>query len=387
MINKKIVLYGNGGSGNHGCEAIYRGTKEILNCPLLIQTENESEDKKYGIDQIADLSPSKSSKVPFLTKAKAYYSLKANKSYTEMDGIYYLDPIKKASKESNIALSVGGDNYCYGYPEIYDYLNRMYKQHGFKTVLWGCSVEPRLIENEKIVRDLRNYDRIMARESITYAALKQVGANVVYCPDPAFVMKSKAIKIDERMNQDTIGINLSPMVISNEKRTGIAYQNYKELIKYILRETDMNIALIPHVVWKNNDDLEVLSRLYEECVEKNRVITIEDHNAPELKYIISKCRFFIGARTHATIAAYSSGVPTLTVGYSVKAKGIATDLFGNDEHYTLSVQSLKEETDLIKEYKWISFYENSIRERLNKVISGYEEFFIKAAETIYQLEQ
>ena len=55
---------------------------------------------------------------------------------------------------------------------------------------------------------------------------------------------------------------------------------------------------------------------------------------------------FIGARTHSTIAAYSSGVPTLVVGYSVKAKGIAKDLFGTEENYVLPVQALKEENNL-----------------------------------------
>ena len=67
-MSRKIVLFGNGSSGNHGCEAIYRGTRELLECPLLIQTENEAEDSKYGIGQFADLSPSKSSDVSLIGK-------------------------------------------------------------------------------------------------------------------------------------------------------------------------------------------------------------------------------------------------------------------------------------------------------------------------------
>lgn len=55
---------------------------------------------------------------------------------------------------------------------------------------------------------------------------------------------------------------------------------------------------------------------------------------------------FIGARTHATIAAYSSLVPTLVVGYSVKARGIARDLFGTEKNYVLPVQLLRKEEDL-----------------------------------------
>lgn len=58
-------------------------------------------------------------------------------------------------------------------------------------------------------------------------------------------------------------------------------------------------------------------------------ILSSDLNAAQLKHSISRCRFFIGARTHATIAAISQGVPTISIAYSVKAIGINRDLFGD----------------------------------------------------------
>lgn len=86
----------------------------------------------------------------------------------------------------------------------------------------------------------------------------------------------------------------------------------------------------------------------------------------ELKGIIAQCRFFIGARTHATIAAYSSGIPTLVVGYSVKARGIAKDLFGKEDGYVIPVQLLKHEDDIKTELKKIIGRENEIRKALKK---------------------
>jgi colanic acid/amylovoran biosynthesis protein len=62
---------------------------------------------------------------------------------------------------------------------------------------------------------------------------------------------------------------------------------------------------------------------------------------------------FVGARTHATIAAYSSCVPTLVVGYSVKARGIARDIFGSEENMVIPVQSLEHEDDLVNAFKYI----------------------------------
>ena len=73
---------------------------------------------------------------------------------------------------------------------------------------------------------------------------------------------------------------------------------------------------------------------------------IEDHNAMELKGYIARCRFMVVARTHASIAAYSTQVPTLVVGYSVKARGIAKDIFGTEENYVIPVQSLTKESEL-----------------------------------------
>ena len=59
-------------------------------------------------------------------------------------------------------------------------------------------------------------------------------------------------------------------------------------------------------------------------------------------------------------------MPTLVVGYSVKAAGIAQDLFGSQEHYVLPVQSLKDQQDLVCEFQWLMEQENSIREHLQK---------------------
>jgi polysaccharide pyruvyl transferase WcaK-like protein len=64
-----------------------------------------------------------------------------------------------------------------------------------------------------------------------------------------------------------------------------------------------------------------------------------DFNAAELKWLISRCAIFAGARTHSTIAAISSQVPTLSVSYSLKAKGINRDVYGHLD-YCIHVSEL-----------------------------------------------
>ena len=91
------------------------------------------------------------------------------------------------------------------------------------------------------------------------------------------------------------------------------------------------------------------------------------------------------ARTHASIAAYSTGVPTLVVGYSVKARGIAKDIFGTDEGYVIPVQSLKEEDSLVKAYENLVANEENIKNTLKEVMPGYIERSWQAGEEIKKL--
>ena len=150
-------------------------------------------------------------------------------------------------------------------------------------------------------------------------------------------------------------------------------KNYENVIRFILEQTDMNVCLIPHVVWDGNDDRVPLQELQKRCALPDRVCMVEDANCCALKGYIARCRFFVGARTHATIAAYSSCVPTLVTGYSVKARGIARDLFGTDDNYVLPVQTLQTENDLLNAFRFLRDNEASIRRRLETIIPAYTE--------------
>lgn len=371
----RIVLYGNGTCGNHGCEAIARGTISLLGADAntyRIQSENPAEDRKYGLEELAQISPAKSERKKDFRFAIAYAKLKLAKDYVDMDGLSYLHGSQESGSWADIALSVGGDNYCYGSTGIYAYLNRVYKKQGAKTVLWGCSIEPDVVSQKSVAEDLARYDLIVARESITYGAVKPVQKNSILVPDPAFFMEPKACSLDDRLcNGNVVGINISPMIISNEKASGMAYENYKQLIRYILSETNATIALVPHVVWSSNDDRTVLRQLYDDFDQDPRLVLVEDHTAPELKYIISQCSFFVGARTHATIAAYSSCVPTLVVGYSVKARGIARDLFGTEDGYVLPVQDMQQPQQLTEAFCTLFGKRQYIHACLTETLKAY----------------
>lgn len=376
----KLSLFPHGGSGNHGCEAIVRSTLKILNVhQTWVFCASLEEDYKYGLNKSATLLPSTNPIVRFGLKYwRAFWCYRIRGCYTAFDELLYSRVIKQMTK-TDFTLCIGGDNYCYSGMYFFYLQNRLMDKASVKRILWGASVEPSAIDSPMLA-DLKGYYKIVARESITYSALKEKGLEqIVLFPDPAFVLDMKSTSLPNTFVEgNTVGINISPMIIGYENNKGVTLNNYVSLASYLLRETNMSIALIPHVVWSNNDDREALaavlhslSKVFDFDTLQKRVSFIQDRNCEELKYIISKCRFMVAARTHAGIAAYSTQVPTLVVGYSVKATGIARDLFGDEEHYVVPVQSLKKETDLLNAFLWICRNENEIREHYKHFMPLY----------------
>lgn len=262
---RKYLLYGHGGSENHGCEALVRTTVSLLNNDkgkIVLSSYSPEMDYKYHIDEICCIKQRGARKttskfnVDFL---KAYADLKFKRNPEALDDLYELKALE--IKRGDVAVSIGGDNYCYGGTKVLTKENKLYQKGGLKTVLWGCSIEPELLKNERIADDIKGFDLITARESVSYEAIKQINPNTVLVCDSAFLLDKKEQPLPEELEGcDFVGINSSPMIEENEVSVGMARENYCKLIEKILDQTDMKILLIPHVVWKQNDDRVVLRR-------------------------------------------------------------------------------------------------------------------------------
>lgn len=379
-------LYGHGGSENHGCEAIVRTTAKLINVPMTLFSSHPEQDKKYGVDKLYALQEDNDVFYPrgswewFLSAVQTKLTGKIDLTMR-----FRKKALLSGAEKGGVFLSVGGDNYCYPGTDLLAATNRNLRKKGAKTILWGCSVEPSLLEQPDIAKDIAGYDLITARESISYEALKAVNPNTVLVADPAFTLEQKDLPLPEGwIEGNTIGINVSPLILQSGDST-LVMDAYKVLIQKILDTTDCAVALIPHVVCSGNDDRKPLGILYEEFKDTGRVIMIDDHNCMELKGYIARCRMFIGARTHATIAAYSSCVPTLVLGYSVKSRGIARDLFGAEENYVLPVQQLPDADALARGFDWLLANESTIRRHLEETIPEYSARAYAAADAVKQL--
>ena len=368
-----LNMYLHGGSENHGCEAIIRSTIKMLGKRTRVYSNNIEQDTKYGLDQICELKADIPQSILRGSKEWLFSSLQTKMTGKINLAIKYrykkfYDQISKG----DIFLSVGGDNYCYAGTDVLAARNYNLRKKQCHTVLWGCSVEPDLLNDCVIREDIAGFDLITARESISYEALKKINKNTYLVSDPAFALDRIDLPLPAGwVNGNMIGINASPLIISSSSNGRLILEAYERLILQIFKSTDCAIALIPHVVWKQNDDREILKLLYDKFKDTGRILFLNDHNCMELKGFIARCRMFIGARTHATIAAYSNSVPTLVLGYSVKSRGIARDIFGTEEHYVIPVQNISDANALANGFIWLLENEKSVRDHLQRVIPQY----------------
>ena len=383
----KVLLFFHGGSKNRGCEAIVRSGIPIIKKYLpnaeisLLSQDFESDQAMPGVTNLYDDSRVEIKKYS-LDWFASLISLKlfGNENYA-IRKIY--QKIFKHIPTHDVFLSIGGDNYCYGeQPWLYE-VDRQVKKTGKKLILWGASIGSEDLSPAKVT-DLKSFDLLLVRESLTYQNLTDKGIqNVKLCADGAFTMEKEELPLPTGWQEgNTLGFNYSPLVYKRNKASKDASM---QLIQHILDTTTMTVALTPHVMIKGNNDNEILQEFYNHFKATQRVILLPDTlNAIQYKGYIARMRFFIGARTHATIAAYSNLVPTMVLGYSVKSKGIAKDIFGS-ERLVLGITEIADTQKLIEKFVELQRDEVELRELLTKKIPHIKEMAYKAGEYLAEI--
>ncbi|WP_448582788.1 polysaccharide pyruvyl transferase family protein [Thermaurantiacus sp.] len=127
-----------------------------------------------------------------------------------------------------------------------------------------------------------------------------------------------------------VGLNVSGLLYAggytgrNEFGLGLDYRDYTHrLIEALLARGDVRVELVKHVFAHGNsseDDPAVARAL---AARYPGLVEAPDFASPsEAKSYISGLDFLVGARMHATIAAFSAGVPVVPVSYSRKFEGL-----------------------------------------------------------------
>lgn len=384
----KYVLFEHAGAGNHGCEAIVRSTVNMLgDNEYYLQTNNLEEDIKFGLNDITHSIVLKNKTVS--SKSLKGLLMRIQSRLNPTIGYDARESVIRNHElliKDSVALSIGGDNYCYAgiIHSMRDKLNA-FKLKNIPTILWGCSVDRDYLD-KATVEDLKNYTLVTVRESLSAEVLQEIGIkeNVILCADPAFTLPRETVYFNNHIldSNNVIGINVSDFMKYYNAYPNATYNNFYNLMCNILKTTDNYIAMIPHVRQRGNDDLEPIKKLARELNNERVLVVDQSYNCMQLKDVIARCRLFIGCRTHSTIAAYSSRVPTLVVGYSIKARGICNDIFGREDGLLVDVRNFKGDNDLTYMYNRFVEQEKEIKKLLEHTMPEYCQKAYKASDAL-----
>ena len=344
----KFILPYHLGCGNRGCEGICRGISNIFNPmprDLILYNMTYSEfldDRKLGLEEIGDLRYKGSSAFEFgRVVVKALRKAGIGQPYNTFIADHYLND----AKPGDAFLMTGGDIYCYenGYV-LPNLLAQKAKAKGIKAVVYCASFEKKFL-SPNVIKGLENYDVILTRETISAKTLDELGIKNQLVPDPAFTLDPIPVELPAFFSgKPVVGLNFSPYTNSSN----VFAKNVINLCKYC-EEKGMDVCLIPHVFWKGQDDREAMQAILPELGKNVHYLDCTQYSYLQIRYIISKCKYFIGGLTHSVVSAYSTRVPCIALGYSVKSRGIAHDL-GMPEYTVVDSKNLKNENDLLNAF-------------------------------------
>lgn len=374
---------------NRGCEGISKGTAQILNIKkenLIGLSSNLELDKKLGTAEEMTLESIKPTSLRWKVFRKLYNHILTPSSSRHLSYGHTYKWFMHQIKQGDVVLSTGGDMLCYGDDNNVVYLSNLCHKRNIESILWGCSFGKENITPIKLDA-LRKFSAVYTRESLSYEIMKELGLKKVFCfPDPAFVLKSQLIKLPSIFEHDVVGLNVSNFIFSEPLEDSLLVKNIFNLINYILDSSNMNILIIPHVIWDNQDD-RIISKIIKNSYVNNdrvKILDIDNLNYLQIRYIISRCRFFIGARTHSVISAYSTYVPTVALGYSIKSRGIAKDV-GIDDKYVIDAKHLKNSNQILSAFKNLQSEEKTIHKHLQEFIPKYAEKAYGAREMLQEI--
>jgi len=246
-------------------------------------------------------------------------------------------------------ISIGGDVFSSDYGGLKRHLVpiQIATRLGKPTILLGHSIGPFKTEEEReiFIRTMQRVSLITVRETLSLKYVREMNlknTRVELTADPAFCLPAADSETVDRIWQayhlphdhPVIGIAPSQGITYYTKTSYEAHiEALKELVHYITSEMGFHVVLIPHVHerYVSNDDRLICNRIYRDLGFPRDVSVITmDHSAEEIKGIIGRCSLLIAERMHAAIAGLSQSVPTLVVGYSVKARGILRDTLGTE---------------------------------------------------------
>lgn len=354
----KFYLAGQQHFGNRGCEALVRSTVLMLNArfgevEVLCPSISPDLDAKQW-PQAGDLGVRFVRSAPASGKVRWWY--RAVRGFPTLTSAwipksYSLPAAVRADvQQCDAVIQIGGDNISLDYTPAgligNTAFSEMFMSQGIPNVLWAASVGP--FAKEPAIESymsgfLNRLTLITIREAITEDYLRSIGVsdNVRMVADPAFLLEPEAFDAQNALPKEQengiLGLNISPLVTKfGASRLEQAYSEISGFVRTVVERYGLSVLFLPHVDPLDGSlqksDTAFMSPLLQGFADIGGRVKLAPRtlNAAQLKYLISQCRFFIGARTHSTIAGFSTGVPTASIAYSIKARGLNREVYGHE---------------------------------------------------------
>ena len=248
---------------------------------------------------------------------------------------------------------------------------------------------------KKAIKSIEKARLCMARDKQSYDyVLENVPQqkNVAEYIDVAFFLPYETISQDK--NYIHVGINISALLWhggytrNNQFGLKCEYQSLVEqLINHFLNQPNVKVHLIPHVVGSERsieNDYAVSYDLWREYNNANLILAPLALGPIEIKSYIAGMDFFMGARMHATIGAFSAGVPVVPMAYSRKFNGLFIDTLSyhhiadmktmdNEDIIQIIQEAYDNRDSLTNEIAYQK--ETTVREKKQLIMSKLKEFF------------
>lgn len=343
---RRFILTGHGGFYNRGCEALVRATAAILrerfSAPEILLTSHDVEnDRRHPAAEgiaVADPIVRRWSPEWFGWQMKKVLG----QPISDLERLPRV--LRRAMSSADALIQIGGDNFTSDYGlDVNSFLfqlNDIAFAHERPLVVWGASVGPfsdTKLE-EKTLSHLRRAALVTVRESLTLEYLDEHGIaeNVVSVADPAFLLEPDPVDLASFWPdaERVFAINVSALSCRRRRDGDLHFGQalVEAVIEEVLRRDEWGVLLVPHVMRPpTDDDHSYLGAIIEARERSERIRLLPPRfDARQTKHVISRCDALMAARTHATIAGFSTAVPTISLAYSRKAHGINLDLFGHD---------------------------------------------------------
>lgn len=311
---------------------------------------------------------------------------------------------KQIFEKADFILDIGqGDSFADIYGEhrfrIIDRIHMMARKYKKPYCILPQTIGP--FKNKMIANlaheSIANASCCMARDKQSYDyVIKNIPEQqkIAEYIDVAFFMPYE--KIEQESGYTHVGLNISSLLwhggYTRENQFGLKcdYKKLvKEIINYFLSLKNTKVHLIPHVVEGERgieNDYEVSYEIWREYNNANLVLAPFALGPIEIKSYIAGMDFFMGARMHATIGAFSSGVPVVPMAYSRKFNGLFIDTLQYDAMVDMKTMNnnliLPEIT---KNFANRSNLKEMINERMTGIVAERRKMLVEDLNTFFNL--